>query len=559
MSEFDDRDLSAAFEELHAPASTAGYATRTPGFDVPGATRSRSWPQAVAAVVVVAVAVAGAGTFLALRSARQGAGPATSGANPPARFGAAMAYDSSAGVTVMYGGIDGAGRQLTDTWTWDGSAWTPATKGPGPLVDVRMVDDPAGSGVLLVGLPAPKVTAGSGGGVVGCVSSGTGIASPGSVAGGGTPKSYASTGASNVQVLPASATPALVPTPVGTTVPTCPPVTAAPTEQTWLFTSQGWNRAAAGAKATTPVAGAQLTFDPTTRQVVAVSSSYFSCGPPLESPGSSTAISESPSAPIACPMIGASTKAAIPAPAPCDAMGGCLGSGSIATWTWSGGRWTTQTAAKLQANGVTLLFSDPATGHATLMTQYSQVSNLCPVGASCGAQPPFTTTWSWTASGWHQVSQVPGLQQIPEFAGASVAAVAGHIVVLTSAGQTWTFAAGQWIQNDVAGNPSTRTGAAMAEGPSGTVVLFGGTAGGGFVVPLSAPSSTSSLAVGSDTWVWNGSVWKHVAGTAPSPPPTPTSCPDVVSLQPKCVGPPTRVPPATAAGVPPEAGGTPLP
>jgi hypothetical protein len=567
MSDVDDRDLSTPFEELHAPASTARYAMRTPGFDVPSATRSRNWPQALAGVLAVAVAVAGAGTFLALRSAREGAGPAGSGANPPARSGAAMAYDSSAGVTVMYGGSDGSGGQLTDTWTWNGSTWTSAAKGPGPLVDVRMVDDPAASGVLLVGLPAPKV---NGGGAVGCVSgggssgSGTATANPGSVTGGVTPKSYATAGASVVPS-PAGA-PNTVSTPSAAPVqPICPPIPPAPVEQTWLFTSQGWNRAASGSAATTPVAGAQLTFDPTTRQVVAVSSGYFSCGPPLESPSGSSAPQDSPSAAIACPVIGANTQAGAAGAAgavPCNAAGACLGYGSASTWTWSGRSWKKETGGTLRAIAPTLLFNDPATGHAALMTQYSQLTYLCPAGASCPAPPRLTTTWSWTGSAWHQMSQVPGVQQTPQFAGASVAALAGHIVVLTTTGQTWMYAAGQWTQPSVSDHPSPRSGAAMAEGPSGTVVLFGGGAGGGFIVPLSGISSNQSSAggsIGSDTWVWNGSAWRHVAGAAPSPPPTPSACPDVTSLQPRCVGPPTKMPPATPLGVPPQAGGTPLP
>ncbi|HEY8756010.1 MAG TPA: hypothetical protein VIN65_06640 [Candidatus Dormibacteraeota bacterium] len=556
MSELDDRDLSAAFEELHAPASTASYATRSPGFEVPGATRSGSWPQALAAVVAVAVAVAGAGTFLALRSARQGGSPSSSGANPPARSGAAIAYDSSEGVTVMYGGTDGAGRQLSDTWTWNGSAWTTAAKGPGPLVDVRMVDDPAVSGVLLVGMPAPKLSGGSGGGVVGCISSGsgTGTASPGSVSNGGTP---AGTNAGSALATPPVGGPIVTAAPTAIPAqPTCPPVAVAPAEQTWLFTSQGWSHAAAGST-TTPASGAQLTFDPTTRQVVAVSGSYFNCGPPLESASNGAA--------RACPMLGASTKpgAAIVSPAPCDAIGGCFGNGSIATWTWAGGRWTKQTTATLPAGGITLLFNDPTTGHATLMTQSATgcpANALCPAPATqIPATVPLTSTWSWTGSGWRQVSQVHAVQQMPSVAGAVVAAVMGHIVVVTDTGQTWTFAAGQWTQDSSAGQPSTRSGAAMAEGPSGTVVLFGGTVPGGFGVPLPATSGTPSDSTGSDTWVWNGSVWKHVAGTTPSPPPAPSACPDVVSLQPRCVGPPTKVPPSTPAGVVPEAGGTPLP
>jgi Galactose oxidase, central domain len=52
-------------------------------------------------------------------------------ASPPTRWGAAMAYDAAAGNVVMFGGYDPAtGRDLTDTWVWDGSTWTqqaPAT------------------------------------------------------------------------------------------------------------------------------------------------------------------------------------------------------------------------------------------------------------------------------------------------------------------------------------------------------------------------------------------------------------------------------------------------
>ena len=555
MSENSDRDLSAAFEDLRAPESTANYTTRTPGLDVPS-TRSR-WPQAVAGVLAIALAVAGAGTFLALRSARQGGAPASSTGNPPARSGAALAYDSAAGVTVMYGGTDGSGTTLTDTWTWDGSTWTAAAKGPGQLVDVRMVDDPADAGVLLLGLPASPASGGSGS-AGGCVSSGSGTTGGGSVSSGGTPVPSA--------VAPAIATaPSTLPTPVpsGTIPPpTCPPIAAAPTEQTWLFGGHGWNRAAAGASATTPSGGAQLTFDSTTRQVVAVSSGFLSCGPPLESATSDAA--------IACPLLGAGSKSGTTtaiAPVPCDAVGLCQGTGTIATWTWSGGHWITQPAVTLHMTGtrITLLFNDPATDHATLMTQFGLGNDQCPgVTAqsppstpSCPAPVHLVATWSWTGTAWNQLSQVYTPQAGPSVAGASVAAVSGHVVVVTTTGETWTFAAGQWTQDIVANGPSIRSGAAMAAGRSGTVVLFGGAVGSGFAV---ASSGGSGGSVGSDTWVWNATSWKYAGGTAPSPPPTPTTCPTLsTGLTPACVFPPTKILPATPAGVPPRAKGSPIP
>ena len=42
---------------------------------------------------------------------------------PGARRGAAMAYDSVRGVTVMFGGDPGTGTFLSDTWEWDGKVW----------------------------------------------------------------------------------------------------------------------------------------------------------------------------------------------------------------------------------------------------------------------------------------------------------------------------------------------------------------------------------------------------------------------------------------------------
>lgn len=42
---------------------------------------------------------------------------------PPARSGAAMAYDSVHGELVMFGGTAGPGKEFNDTWAWDGTNW----------------------------------------------------------------------------------------------------------------------------------------------------------------------------------------------------------------------------------------------------------------------------------------------------------------------------------------------------------------------------------------------------------------------------------------------------
>ncbi len=551
MSEPDDRDLSAAFEELRAPASTAGYATRTTGLEI--RTTGSRWPQALATTLAVLVAVAGAGTFLALRNARQGGAPSSSTGAPPARTGAAMAYDFTAAVTVMFGGFASSGKALNDTWTWNGSSWSSAAGGPGSLVGVRMVDDPADGGVLLVGMPPVPATSGGGSSGSGCaVGSSTGAASGGASSGvpGRTP--VRPTGPPLSDPLP---TAVAIP-PVATCVPTlsAPPAPAAPVEQTWLFSGGGWKRVATGSSATSPPGGLELAYDSTTRQVVAVPPSAYACSPPLEAPTNDN---------IACPALGTSTGAPQPA-VNCGVLLGCLTNGSIPTWTWSHGSWSRAPAnSTVQRSGITLLFTDPATQHATLMTQYgvglNDGSYACPGGGTtvkavpCPPPPtPLVTTWTWTGTAWKQVSQVGLPQATPSLAGATVAAVGGHIVVLTVAGQTWTWAAGQWTQDDFSTTPGIRDGAAMAEGPAGTVVLFGGSAFSGVT------SSSGARSTGSDTWLWDGKAWRKVGGTAPSPPPSPSfSCGPVPKAvgnavaPPPCVQPlPVQVPPATPAATP---------
>ncbi|MDQ6855784.1 MAG: hypothetical protein M3Z57_01765 [Candidatus Dormibacteraeota bacterium] len=563
MSAPDDRDLAEAFDQLAAPPSTANYATRAPAVGI--RTSPRRWPQVLATGLAVLVAAAGATTFLALRTARQGGAPASSTGTPPARSGAASAYDSTAGVTVMFGGVSGSGQPLTDTWTWDGSTWTSAARGPGALAGTRLVDDPADGGVLLLGVPVPPM---SGSGAVGSGCSGGGTASPGSITGssaGSAPASPDGNGSTSTGVPAIAPAPATgVPTPESTTstpVAVCPSGAPPPAVQTWLFNSSSWHRAASGSVAATPPAGAQLAFDSTTRQVVAVSPPAFSCGPPLEGAVRSGAA-------IACPVMGSSSAAASGS-APCEVPLGCLPTQGLSTWVWSGGSWkrvvTSQTVPRY---GVALVFADPATQHATLMTHVGpevyggvRYPQSCAPAQPCSAVPAqlTITTSTWTGSGWKERSQLPTPQQSPSLAGATTAAVEGHLVVLTTAGQTWTFAAGQWTQDTPSNQPNARSGAAMAEGPGGSVVLFGGAASSGVFVAVGGQS------LGSDTWLWNGKTWQQRGGTAPSPPPSPTvfPCgPTGKTVTPPCVAPlPAEVSPATPVipqASPPQAHGTPV-
>ncbi|MDQ6846514.1 MAG: hypothetical protein M3019_02860 [Candidatus Dormibacteraeota bacterium] len=536
MSTPDDRDLSAAFEELTAPPSTANYASRTTGLD--GRARASRWPQAVAGALAVAVALGAAGTFLALRSARHGVAPSNSPAGPPARSNAAMAYDSAAGVTVMFGGTDASGRTLTDAWTWDGSTWKAAARGPGPLVDIRMVDDPADAGVLLLGVPAAPVSGGGSVGSSGCVGSGT--ATPGS-ASGGTPLPANGTVRPSIGPVPTDAPPSTgAPAPQPTV--SCPPtpVPVVPAAQTWLFSDGAWS-GASGYADTTPPAGAQLAVDTTTHQVVAVSAGFSRCGPPMLSPTTNGDA-------IACPVAGASSKDAAPAQDLCPMASSCPSGAAIASWTWSNGSWQRATSS-VNVRGITFLFTDPGTQHATLMSQWIGYQCASTMPCPAIAVAPSVTTWTWTGSTWQQKSQLTNVQAPPNVTGAPSAAVRGQIVVLTSTGETWNWSAGRWYDDAMPQSvmhPNARIGAAMAEGPGGTVVLFGGQ------VPYGFRGVSSTATVGADTWVWDAKSWRHVGGDALPVAPSPVPC----STQkggaiPPCVEPqPAQVSPATPAATP---------
>ncbi|MCI4340938.1 MAG: PadR family transcriptional regulator [Thermoplasmata archaeon] len=78
-----------------------------------------------------------------------------SGTPPSARFSPAMAYDSSDGEAVLFGGETSGAVELNDTWTYAHGNWTllPTTglTAPSPRHYATMADDPAEHGVLVFG------------------------------------------------------------------------------------------------------------------------------------------------------------------------------------------------------------------------------------------------------------------------------------------------------------------------------------------------------------------------------------------------------------------------
>jgi hypothetical protein len=62
--------------------------------------------------------------------------------SPGPRFGAAMAWDPATAQVLLFGGFDNAGVR-SDTWTWNGTAWTQrfAARSPAPRADSGIVND----------------------------------------------------------------------------------------------------------------------------------------------------------------------------------------------------------------------------------------------------------------------------------------------------------------------------------------------------------------------------------------------------------------------------------
>lgn len=74
------------------------------------------------------------------------------GPGPIARGAHRMAFDAARGVTVLYGGYSSPQQStLSDTWTWNGTAWTQGGSGPGSLCDQVMAYDPTRLRVVLFG------------------------------------------------------------------------------------------------------------------------------------------------------------------------------------------------------------------------------------------------------------------------------------------------------------------------------------------------------------------------------------------------------------------------
>jgi hypothetical protein len=72
--------------------------------------------------------------------------------HPSARYFHTMAYDNSIAATVLFGGTNGSGTPQNDTWTYDGTNWTQRSiPGPSPREAPAMAFDQLHAQCVLFG------------------------------------------------------------------------------------------------------------------------------------------------------------------------------------------------------------------------------------------------------------------------------------------------------------------------------------------------------------------------------------------------------------------------
>ncbi|HTT26339.1 MAG TPA: kelch repeat-containing protein, partial [Thermoplasmata archaeon] len=79
--------------------------------------------------------------------------PVSASTAPSARVGPLMAYDAPADAVILFGGRNGSGTLLRDTWSFSGGQWTLLRTGPPPPArsNATLVPDANGTGLILFG------------------------------------------------------------------------------------------------------------------------------------------------------------------------------------------------------------------------------------------------------------------------------------------------------------------------------------------------------------------------------------------------------------------------
>jgi hypothetical protein len=164
---------------------------------------------------------------------------------------------------------------------------------------------------------------------------------------------------------------------------------------------------------------------------------------------------------------------------------------SGATWTYQGGVWTeldlgVHPGACVFSTGLESMAYDPADGYVLYLP-----------GGNCTGQSSQASVWTFSAGQW-----TPHPSWTAPTNGSYFALVwdpATRYVLGYDGAQSWSFSGGtfQNLTPHLSSSPTHRTGSSMVyDAADGVVLLFGGTTRSGNL---------------NDTWVFNGTGWRHLA------------------------------------------------
>ncbi len=346
--------------------------------------------------------------------------------SPSVRSGASMAYDPSSGQLLLFGGASSQSGLMDDTWTWNGSTWTELFPNisPSERGEASMAYDATLGELVLFG-------------------------------GNGTGRQN---GLDN---------------------------------DTWTWNGSNW--AELSPAESPPVrADAAMAFDPTNDQLVLFGGTGVSGS--LDDTWVLDGSTWTQQCESCTGQYGPEAGALI-ADDPTTGQFLLAGGGSLFTWTWNGTDWSdipTPAPPSFARFDASMAY-DVGTGQLVLF------------GGANGA--PSDDTWTFNGSAWSQVSN-PFSPPVGAFSGAAFDSSTDQLLYLPvgsggSTNATWIFAGGQWTEAALPGSPFGRTDMSMAyDESSDQLILFGGSDNGYL----------------NDTWDWNGTSWSELS---PADSPTP--------------------------------------
>jgi hypothetical protein len=424
--------------------------------------------------------------------------PATS---PPAREGAAFAYDAATQSAVLFGGASlSAPSVLGDTWLWNGATWAAATPAQAPTArgySAAAYDAQSQTVVLFSGSYAGQVLTDT------WIWNGTTWAlatNQGPPARFGAAMAYDA--ATGLLVLFGGQ-------PEGSQAG--PPLY----NDTWLWNSVKWSLATLGPADRT---GASEVYDPLHHQVILFGGD---AGPGHASRAMNDTwawdgISWTQFHPATSPPARANASMVF------DAATGTIllfGGGSFCcynpaplndTWVWDGANWhqVFPATAPPPRYGAGAAY-DAAHQQVVLFGGNMLTGNTFNV---------LGDTWTWDGANWTQqpTSTAPSARMLASMAYDPASATTvlfggcGQSCGSNQLADTWTWNGTSWTQQTPAQSPLRRDAAALTfDDAHEALVLFGGEVGGN--CEFSCPQL-------GDTWTWNGTTWQQLKGSGAPPP-----------------------------------------